>query len=142
MNLCQKALGYIARSIGLADHGWCKPQAGAQHRDRRSGLERLGTGERLSMGLRQSARRYDRLTAAHGLPNQRWRTMVATDHPLYRILHDSPNADQTAVDFWEFICASIELSGNPYAEIIRGSDEVVAAKCCPSRGTHDGPPPA
>src|SRR3546814_5177453 len=27
------------------------------------------------------------------------RRNVATDHPLYRVLHDSPNADQTAVDF-------------------------------------------
>src|SRR5436190_20496850 len=27
---------------------------------------------------------------------------VASDHPLYRVLHDSPNYDQTSVDFWEF----------------------------------------
>ena len=47
--------------------------------------------------------------------------MVAKDHPLYRVLHDSPNADQTALDFWEFVCASVELHGNAYAEIARGS---------------------
>ena len=41
---------------------------------------------------------------------------VAKDHGLYRILHDSPNADQSAVDFWEFMQASIELHGNAYAE--------------------------
>lgn len=46
---------------------------------------------------------------------------IARDHPLYRILHDSPNFDQTAVDFWEFICASIELWGNAYARILRSS---------------------
>lgn len=45
---------------------------------------------------------------------------VFRDHPLYRVLHDSPNADQTALDFWEFICASVELHGNAYAEIIPG----------------------
>lgn len=45
----------------------------------------------------------------------------ATDHWLYRIVHDDPNADQTAVDFWEFICASLELRGNGYAEKLRGS---------------------
>jgi HK97 family phage portal protein len=44
----------------------------------------------------------------------------ARDHPLYRVLHDSPNADQTALDFWEFVCASLELRGNSYAEIERG----------------------
>ncbi len=45
---------------------------------------------------------------------------VAKDHPLYRILHDSPNYDQTAVDFWDFMAGSIELRGNAYAEKIRG----------------------
>lgn len=42
---------------------------------------------------------------------------VAYDHPLYYVLHDSPNYDQTAVDFWEFSCAGLELHGNAYAEI-------------------------
>src|SRR5690606_12938732 len=47
------------------------------------------------------------------------------------ILHDSPNADQTAVDFWEFICACLELNGNAYAEIIRGSNGRVVALSVP-----------
>src|SRR3546814_3249845 len=38
------------------------------------------------------------------------RRNVATDHPLYRVLHDSPNADQTAVDFWEFIRSEEQTS--------------------------------
>ena len=50
---------------------------------------------------------------------------VATDHPLYRVLHDSPNSLQTALDFWEFICASIELWGNGYARKIKNGDKVV-----------------
>lgn len=50
---------------------------------------------------------------------------VATDHPLYRVLHDSPNSLQTAVDFWEFICASIELWGNAYARKVRSGREIV-----------------
>jgi phage portal protein BeeE len=40
---------------------------------------------------------------------------VAKDHPLYFVLHDSPNFDQTAVDFWEVVVASVELQGNAYA---------------------------
>jgi len=48
------------------------------------------------------------------------RRVVASDHPLYYLLHDSPNADQTAVDFWDFVAAAIELRGNGYAEIYRG----------------------
>ncbi|MGK2908755.1 MAG: phage portal protein [Sphingobium sp.] len=47
---------------------------------------------------------------------------VAYDHPLYRILHDSPNADQTALNFWQFMSAAIELQGNGYAEIDRANN--------------------
>jgi HK97 family phage portal protein len=42
---------------------------------------------------------------------------VAKDHPLYYVLHDSPNFDQTATDFWEYQTAGIELQGNAYALI-------------------------
>jgi HK97 family phage portal protein len=52
---------------------------------------------------------------------------VANDHSLYRVLHDSPNADQTALDFWEFICACLEMHGNAYCEIARGLDGRVIA---------------
>lgn len=51
---------------------------------------------------------------------------VAADHPLYRILHDSPNFDQTAVDFWEFMTASIELRGNAVARVDRAAGLVSA----------------
>lgn len=51
---------------------------------------------------------------------------VAREHPLYRVLHDSPNYDQTAVDFWEFIFASVELWGNAYARVERTSGKVVS----------------
>lgn len=46
----------------------------------------------------------------------------ARDHPLYRVLHDSPNADQTAVDFWDWMAAAIELNGNAYARISRSGN--------------------
>lgn len=47
---------------------------------------------------------------------------VATDHWLYRLVHDSPNADQTALDFWEFMQAVIELRGNSYAYAPKARD--------------------
>lgn len=53
------------------------------------------------------------------------RRTVARDHPLYRVLHDSPNYDQTAVDYWEFACASIELQGNAYSRVERSGGRVV-----------------
>lgn len=44
---------------------------------------------------------------------------TASDHPIYRLLHDSPNADMTASDFWEAMVASLDLWGNAYALIVR-----------------------
>lgn len=48
-----------------------------------------------------------------------------SDHPLYRILHDSPNADQTASDFMEFTQAAIELRGNGYARKLRSGNRII-----------------
>lgn len=65
------------------------------------------------------------------LPLMPYRTLpggsreVARNHPLYRVLHDSPNSLQTALDFWEFICASLELWGNGYARKIKSAGNVV-----------------
>jgi len=50
---------------------------------------------------------------------------VAKDHALYRVLHDSPNSHQTALDFWEFVCASIELRGNGYARKIKSVGKII-----------------
>jgi HK97 family phage portal protein len=44
---------------------------------------------------------------------------IARNHPLYYVLHDSPNFDQTALDFWEYMAAGLELQGNAYAMIER-----------------------
>lgn len=44
---------------------------------------------------------------------------IASDHYLYRILHDSPNADMTASEFWESMVLSLDLWGNAYALIHR-----------------------
>lgn len=46
----------------------------------------------------------------------------AKDHPLYKVLHDSPNPNQTALEFREQMQASVLLRGNAYAEIVRGYD--------------------
>ncbi|MBO9859386.1 phage portal protein [Xanthomonas sp. A1809] len=40
----------------------------------------------------------------------------ATQHPLYELLHNQPNADMTAVQFWEVLVASLLLWGNAYVE--------------------------
>lgn len=50
-------------------------------------------------------------------------------HPLHYVLRESPNFDQTPLDFFQFVFASIELQGNAYAEIERrGNGEVYSLK--------------
>ena len=53
------------------------------------------------------------------------RTLVRT-HNLYEVLHSQPNADMTAVIFWESTIASLLLWGNSYAEIVRSGPYIVA----------------
>ena len=36
---------------------------------------------------------------------------IAKDHELYRILHDSPNADMCASEFWQIQSACLDLWG-------------------------------
>ncbi len=48
-------------------------------------------------------------------------------HSLYGLLHHSPNADQSALDFWQFVNVSLELWGNAFARIERGSGNRIVA---------------
>ena len=43
----------------------------------------------------------------------------AADHPLYHLIHDSPNDDMTAFAFKEAMMTNLLLWGNAYAQIIR-----------------------
>ena len=46
---------------------------------------------------------------------------------LWKVLHDSPNADQTPTDYWEFASVSLDLRGNHYARKHRNArGELVA----------------
>lgn len=53
------------------------------------------------------------ITYRRGANNAR---SAASDHPLYALLHDSPSADYTAVEFWEFVVVCLCIWGNAYAE--------------------------
>ena len=39
------------------------------------------------------------------------------EHPLYWLLHDSPNYDQSSFDFWEYMVEALEWRGNAYARM-------------------------
>jgi len=44
----------------------------------------------------------------------------ASNHPLYRVLHDQPNSWQTSLEFREMSNAHLDLRGNAYAQILPG----------------------
>ncbi len=54
---------------------------------------------------------------------------VARDSEQYRLLHDEPNADQTAFDFICDISASLEGYGNAYIHKIISRGRVVEMRC-------------
>lgn len=51
---------------------------------------------------------------------------LAPEHPLHAVIYESPNYDQTALDFWDFMNLSLELWGNAYASVMRREGQVVA----------------
>lgn len=55
----------------------------------------------------------------HVLRSQGDVDVPAPDHPLYWLLHDSPNYDQSSFDFWEQMVESLEWRGNAYARLGR-----------------------
>lgn len=46
----------------------------------------------------------------------------ARNHPLYRVLHDAPNPEQTTMEFREAMTAAVLLTGNAFARIVRDCD--------------------
>src|SRR5437879_2029672 len=49
----------------------------------------------------------------------------ATDHPLYPLLHDSPNQWQTAYEWLEMMQSHLELRGNSYSLIETGNGKAI-----------------
>lgn len=50
---------------------------------------------------------------------------LATQHQLFDVLHNQPNADNTAVEFWEVIVASMLLWGNGFARKLRSGGVII-----------------
>jgi HK97 family phage portal protein len=49
----------------------------------------------------------------------------ARDSQLWKVLHDSPNADQTALDYWEFVVVSLLMSGNHFARKLKDGTRLI-----------------
>ncbi|WP_161595940.1 phage portal protein [Flavisphingopyxis soli] len=61
---------------------------------------------------------------------------TASEHPLYAVLHDAPNADQTTVDYFEQMVLGLLLAGDHFALKHRGtSGQLVALEPIKGRVT-------
>jgi len=49
-----------------------------------------------------------------------------SEHPLYSLLHDTPNDEQTSVEFWEGRVGPLCSDGNSYAEKMFIGDRLVS----------------
>lgn len=56
----------------------------------------------------------------------------ASEHPLYNLLHNQPNADMSAVSFWQAYVAHMLTSGFGAGEKILEGDRLVAINLLPS----------
>ena len=52
--------------------------------------------------------------------------VAAPDSPVWKVLHDEPNADQTPVDFVEFLVVSLLMRGNFYARKVMDGARLVS----------------
>lgn len=122
MNLWRKSIAFVRRSLTLTDPAGWRGEGAASHAG-----EHVSDANVLALSAAWACVNLLAGTIA-SLPLMVYRTgpngarTVAPDHPLYLVLHDSPNADQTALDFFEFCCVSIELRGNAYARVERSAD--------------------
>jgi HK97 family phage portal protein len=128
MGLYTKAISYLARNIGLTDprlygyFGGGETDAG----------ERVSVDGAMHNGVVWSCVRRNAETVST-LPLHLYRidsakkSQRADDHTLYSVLHNRPNIEMTAVEFWEAMVGCYLLWGNAYASIDRGSlNQIVA----------------
>lgn len=52
---------------------------------------------------------------------------IVKDHPLYTVLHDSPNSMQTAPEFWSMCNAHVDMYGNAISVVERRRDKSVVS---------------
>lgn len=113
-SLYRKALTIVSAPFRTSDHsGWDVPSV-----DRASG-ETITADTAMQLSVVFSCVRLIAETIAT-LPLIMYQRKngggraVAADHPLYSLLHDSPNADHTAVEFWEIVVTQLALRGRSY----------------------------
>lgn len=126
MNLLGKLLvklGAEAPSRGPEDDFWYRPTPGLP------GSRYMSSSTALRVGTVWACVRVISETLG-SLPFKVYRRvengkLEDPSHPLYRLIHDSPNPAMTAMEFWKLAAQRICTHGNFYARIVMDEREVV-----------------
>jgi HK97 family phage portal protein len=115
MNLAQKTVAWMAKSFGMTDVTTWRRFAGG---DTYAGKP-VNTHTALQVAtvwacIRLISETISTLPLITYQRNGSGGRDVARDHWLYALLHDAPNANMTAVEFWEAVVAHLCLWGNSY----------------------------
>lgn len=126
MSWLRKAAGYVVRSLSLTSpQGWYQsPSDGFQ-------MEPVGERKALALSavwgcINLISGSISSLPVRVMLTDDNGSKHVAADHPLHRVIGSRPNFDQTALDFWDMMSASIELQGNAFARKVREGSRIVS----------------
>jgi HK97 family phage portal protein len=128
MGLYTKAVSYLARNIGMTDPRLYNYVGGGE----------TDAGERVSvdMAMQQGVvwacvRMIAETTATLPLHlykmDNNGQAKIDRGNSLYSILHDNPNVEMTAVEFWGAMSGCYLLWGNAYASIERGTGNRIVA---------------
>jgi HK97 family phage portal protein len=113
--MLRKAVSYVSRSFGLSDVEGAREALGGNNPSGQSVT--VDSALQLSVifaGVRLVAQTVATLPCLVYRKKNGGGREVDTGHPLYALLHDSPNADQTAVEFWEEVITYIALRGRAH----------------------------
>lgn len=127
MGILTKAISTIARGLGLTDlrlyHFF---SGGPTHSGEIVTIETSLQLDVVWACVRLVSQTIATLPLFLYLRDKAGRGTIDDSHSLYRILHDRPNADMTATEFWEAMAAAVLLWGNAYAAIERIGSRIVA----------------
>jgi HK97 family phage portal protein len=130
-------LGWLGRKIGLTDGAFWGAYFGGETWTGKpvtpQGAMKLSAW---FAGVRLTAQTIASLPGSMYERNSSGDKVPVTQHDMHWMLHDSPNADQTAMEFWEGQGAGLAIVGNAYAEkVFNGAGDVIALNTMPFETT-------
>ncbi len=131
MSLIAKAIGFVKKSFSISDAAGYRRELSLDGSAGVSSGQPVSVNTALQLSVVWACVRLIAETIST-LPllmyeKQNGVRQVAVNHPLYTLIHDSPNADMTAVEFWEAVVSQLCTWGNSYVlKSFNGAGTIIA----------------